>query len=472
MRGWRPRRAEGQAQAELVRIDLADGGVTSLCPLAQEWLRGGAGRNLILLDADGSYFAYDPATGARTLIVRAEDASLTTALFRYDAGLPGGRLFLPVRPADRGEDGPGGYTVPGVEAAFSTAIDADAGRLLFRVESVEGQTGGELADGYYVLTGGEAPQPWTLVWRERRGSRPPYIRAATLPDGRYLVITGGAHPPKLPVRRTANLTAPPPATYTLMRPGGLLDRPGHARIKPPKAPPGPQWTGGRLPGEGPVLCAAANLCRGRFYIGPASGNAKRPGRIWNPPLRSNGKCPDPHGWPRRRKAPILEIPMLLKTPQKRPPALPKAGGRPLHFSCGYPARRRWRGAAARNSGRGGSRFPALAQQKSGRYQNDHSFWRWTTRFELVNEGFCRPLPYHLATSPYKPNTGGWAGIGYLWSGRRGSNSLPPPWQGGALPDELRPQNMFSLRREHQRNVVPPIGIEPMTRGFSVPCSTD
>ena len=26
----------------------------------------------------------------------------------------------------------------------------------------------------------------------------------------------------------------------------------------------------------------------------------------------------------------------------------------------------------------------------------------------------------------------------LWSGRRGSNSLPPPWQGGALPDELRP----------------------------------
>ena len=27
-----------------------------------------------------------------------------------------------------------------------------------------------------------------------------------------------------------------------------------------------------------------------------------------------------------------------------------------------------------------------------------------------------------------------------WSGLRGSNSLPPPWQGGALPDELHPQN--------------------------------
>ena len=47
-----------------------------------------------------------------------------------------------------------------------------------------------------------------------------------------------------------------------------------------------------------------------------------------------------------------------------------------------------------------------------------------------------------------------------WSGRRGSNPLPPPWQGGALPDELRPQ------------MVPPVGIEPTTRGFSVRCSTN
>ena len=29
--------------------------------------------------------------------------------------------------------------------------------------------------------------------------------------------------------------------------------------------------------------------------------------------------------------------------------------------------------------------------------------------------------------------------GAFWSGRRGSNSLPRPWQGRALPDELRPQ---------------------------------
>ena len=32
-----------------------------------------------------------------------------------------------------------------------------------------------------------------------------------------------------------------------------------------------------------------------------------------------------------------------------------------------------------------------------------------------------------------------------WSGLRGSNSLPPPWQGGALPDELHPHNGASDR---------------------------
>ena len=29
-----------------------------------------------------------------------------------------------------------------------------------------------------------------------------------------------------------------------------------------------------------------------------------------------------------------------------------------------------------------------------------------------------------------------------WSGWRGSNPLPPPWQGGALPDELQPHIWF------------------------------
>lgn len=31
-----------------------------------------------------------------------------------------------------------------------------------------------------------------------------------------------------------------------------------------------------------------------------------------------------------------------------------------------------------------------------------------------------------------------------WSGLRDSNSPPPPWQGGALPDELNPQVVIEL----------------------------
>ena len=51
------------------------------------------------------------------------------------------------------------------------------------------------------------------------------------------------------------------------------------------------------------------------------------------------------------------------------------------------------------------------------------------RFELANNGFA---DRGLTTWLQYQN----------WSGRRGSNSLPPPWQGGALPDELRPHIWF------------------------------
>ena len=47
-----------------------------------------------------------------------------------------------------------------------------------------------------------------------------------------------------------------------------------------------------------------------------------------------------------------------------------------------------------------------------------------------------------------------------WSGLRGSNPPPQPWQGCARPNELNP------------HMVPPVGIEPTTRGFSVLCSTN
>ena len=109
----------------------------------------------------------------------------------------------------------------------------------------------------------------------------------------------------------------------------------------------------------------------------------------------------------------------------------------------------------------------------------------------MNRGsrICSPMPYHLAMAPSserarsttQPNSGFavvrrlrirspvpppkiktrfdfvWGGdrpsvYKFLflseqknWSGRRGSNSLPPPWQGGALPDELRPHSGASGR---------------------------
>ena len=64
-------------------------------------------------------------------------------------------------------------------------------------------------------------------------------------------------------------------------------------------------------------------------------------------------------------------------------------------------------------------------------QNRSSVSHWRRHPDL-NWGSrcCRPMPYHLAIAPY-------------WSGLRGSNSLPPPWQGGALPDELNPHLVAS-----------------------------
>ena len=62
------------------------------------------------------------------------------------------------------------------------------------------------------------------------------------------------------------------------------------------------------------------------------------------------------------------------------------------------------------------------------------------RFAPV-EAACSSLPAAFQ----KENTILTDGVSF-WSGRRGSNSLPRPWQGRALPDELRPQAAPLLRR--------------------------
>ena len=72
------------------------------------------------------------------------------------------------------------------------------------------------------------------------------------------------------------------------------------------------------------------------------------------------------------------------------------------------------------------------------------FWRYwpdlNWRITVLQTG-ALPLGY---STIWKSGTRGY--VPDLWSGRRGSNSLPPPWQGGALPDELRPQ-IWCLRSE-------------------------
>ena len=106
----------------------------------------------------------------------------------------------------------------------------------------------------------------------------------------------------------------------------------------------------------------------------------------------------------------------------------------------------------------------------------------TPRFELGNEGFADPclttwLCHHIRETAFR-------GRFSVWSGRRGSNSLPRPWQGRALPDELRPQAAPLLQRlwclrpgsnrrhadfqsaalptELQRQMATKMGLEPTT----------
>ena len=45
----------------------------------------------------------------------------------------------------------------------------------------------------------------------------------------------------------------------------------------------------------------------------------------------------------------------------------------------------------------------------------------------------------------------------FWSGLRDSNSLPPPWQGGALPDELNPHaGAFGRNRTNDTRIFSPL----------------
>ena len=90
----------------------------------------------------------------------------------------------------------------------------------------------------------------------------------------------------------------------------------------------------------------------------------------------------------------------------------------------------------------------------------------TTRFELVDEGFADPClttwpRHHIGVNSSTPfGAADEARTRYLHLGKV------------ALYQMSYGRILQFLYPETAKQVVPPIGIEPMTRGFSVPCSTD
>ena len=109
-----------------------------------------------------------------------------------------------------------------------------------------------------------------------------------------------------------------------------------------------------------------------------------------------------------------------------------------------------------------ARHAGSRQKKSGRFAKQPLCLEVPTRFELVNRGFADLC---LTTWPRHHMTARQSRRNFIWSGLRGSNSLPPPWQGGALPDELKPQNGASDRnRTNDTGIFSPLLYQLSYRG--------
>ena len=162
-----------------------------------------------------------------------------------------------------------------------------------------------------------------------------------------------------------------------------MDRPGYARIKPPKAPPGPNGRG--APSRGGLYSAPLQPSVGADSISarPAATQTSRADMESAP--TANGKCPDPMDGRAAARLQFWNYP-CFENAAKRPPALPKAEGRPLHFSCGYPARR----CCGPKFRRGRRPFSGAGTIKKWPLSKRPLFLEVTTRFELVNEGFADP----------------------------------------------------------------------------------
>ena len=115
-----------------------------------------------------------------------------------------------------------------------------------------------------------------------------------------------------------------------------------------------------------------------------------------------------------------------------------------------------------------ARTPAgdSAKQKIPEAEASGNLLEVTTRFELVDEGFADPClttwpRHHIGSDEYHSNgAADEARTRYLHLGKV------------ALYQMSYGRILQFLYPETAKQVVPPFGIEPMTRGFSVPCSTD
>ena len=180
---------DGNMTAELIQVNPGTGATETICPLNQEWVKGGAGSRLILLDANGNYTAFDPITGERETVRTVSDAVVnsllqdTTLVYKEDGYChlldlaSGNTVHL------------SGFELPGDEEAFVNFVDADATHLIFQIETASHQNGASMEDGYYMVTGDETPQKWDLLYTSGENAMPA-DRITSVSDDRYLVITG------------------------------------------------------------------------------------------------------------------------------------------------------------------------------------------------------------------------------------------------------------------------------------------
>lgn len=184
---------DGNMNAELIRVSPDTGTCETVCPLSQEWVKGGAGSRLILLDSNGCYTAFDPATGKRETLRTVINASIDsllqdTTLVYKESG------YCHLLDLTSGQTTTlSGFALPGDGEAFVNLVDADATHLIFQIETASHQSGAGMKDGYYMVTGDEAPQKWDLLYTAGEDAMPSE-RVTAVSGGRYLVITGAAPP--------------------------------------------------------------------------------------------------------------------------------------------------------------------------------------------------------------------------------------------------------------------------------------